>query len=123
MLAIVLALYMSSFFTKVTEVFVWIICYFFPAFFTLSAFRDRKEESYRKYLMYWIVYAFLWHCESILRIFIDRTFFNMAKIVISFMFLNSSYDLGDKFFESFLKPLISNNKITATLDEMVKKGE
>ena len=51
-------------------------------------------------------YVTLWLTEPYLKIFVDRTFFNIIKITATFLILNNYFDMGNRFFYSVLKPLL-----------------
>jgi hypothetical protein len=84
--------------------------------------RDSNKSVFGKYLIYWLVYAFIWQVEPFVKLFIDRTFFNIVKLLITVLFLHNSFDFGNRFFESVLKPLVQKNAVTGKIDELIKKG-
>lgn len=126
LLSIALLLFIASFFIRVTDIFVWFICYFFPAYFTLIALREKNSGNQAKYLVYWMVYVLVWQSQGLWRLFFDRTFLNIFKVLLTVTLLHESFDFANRLFVDYLRPLLlkdSVRNVTDKVDEIAHKGE
>lgn len=99
-------LFCASYFVKISRIFIWFFCYFFPAYFTLIALRDGNSKVFMKYLVYWVCYPLVLQFQPLIKMFFNKTIFNLFRVLWTALFLSPHIDLSSKFFETVLKPFL-----------------
>jgi hypothetical protein len=101
-----LILFGLSYFMRLSELFVWFICYFFPAYFALKSLINCDKENCTRYMVYWILFPILGWSYPLFKMMLNRTFFAVFRVVLTFILLYPKLNVAGKLFDEIIRPFL-----------------